>query len=152
MLNPSAPTSFKTEATDLTSFSRFSVTTVSKRCVGDQHYVCVVNPDQQNPERVGGFPVEIDVEEGENDAGDNIFDDDDPDSGCVPTTSKVRSEIRSGTSTKEAELMPVCKPVGGHQLVDVNKRQKKVDRQLSSIVRRHWRLFLKCPTFSAAET
>ena len=29
----------------------------SERCVGDQHYVCVVNPDQQNPERVRGFPV-----------------------------------------------------------------------------------------------
>ena len=28
----------------------------SERCVGDQHYVCVVNPDQQNPERVRGFP------------------------------------------------------------------------------------------------
>ena len=37
----------------------------SERCVGDQHYVCVVNPDQPNPERVRGFPVEIDVEEGE---------------------------------------------------------------------------------------
>ena len=35
----------------------------SERCVGDQHYVCVVNPDQQNPERVRGFPVDIDVEE-----------------------------------------------------------------------------------------
>ena len=58
----------------------------SERCVGDQHYVCVVNPDQQNPERVRGFPVEIDVEEGENDAGENIFDDDDLDSGAVPTT------------------------------------------------------------------
>ena len=45
----------------------------SERCVGDQHYVCVVNPDQQNPERVRGFPVEIDVEEGKNDAGENIF-------------------------------------------------------------------------------
>ena len=33
-----------------------------------------------------GFPVEIDVEEGENDAGENIFDDDDLDSGAVPTT------------------------------------------------------------------
>ena len=55
----------------------------SERGVGDQHYVCVVNPDQQNPERVRGFPVEIDVEEGENDAGENIFDDDD-DSGNVP--------------------------------------------------------------------
>eukprot|EP00434_Breviolum_minutum_P046566 symbB.v1.2.042222.t1/scaffold9502.1/size3051/1 len=41
----------------------------SERCVGDQHYVCVVNPDQPNPERVRGFPVEIDVEEGEHDAG-----------------------------------------------------------------------------------
>ena len=36
--------------------------------------------------RVRGFPVEIDVEEGENDAGENIFDDDDRDSGYVPTT------------------------------------------------------------------
>ena len=56
----------------------------SERCVGDQHYVCVVNPDQQNPERVRGFPVEVDVEEGEHDAGENIFGDDD--SGYVPTT------------------------------------------------------------------
>ena len=42
-----------------------------------------MNPDQQNSERVRGFPVEIDVEEGEHDAGENIFDDndsgDDPD-------------------------------------------------------------------------
>ena len=45
----------------------------SERCVGDQHYVCVVNPDQQKPERVRGFPVEIDVEEGENDAGEKHF-------------------------------------------------------------------------------
>ena len=45
----------------------------SERCVGDQHYVCVVNPDQQNPERVRGFPVEIDVEEGENDAGETFL-------------------------------------------------------------------------------
>ena len=45
-----------------------------------------MNPDQQNPERVRGFPVEIDVEEGGNDAGENIFDDDDRDSGYVPTT------------------------------------------------------------------
>ena len=43
-----------------------------------------MNPDQQNPERVRGFPVEIDVEEGENDAGENIFDDDDDfESGAV---------------------------------------------------------------------
>ena len=49
----------------------------SEKCVGDQHYVCV-NPDQQNPERVRGF--------GGNDAGENIFDDDDHDSGSVPTT------------------------------------------------------------------
>ena len=55
----------------------------SERCVGDQHYVCVVNPDQPNPERVRGFPVEIDVEEGEHDAGENILGDD---SGYVPTT------------------------------------------------------------------
>ena len=45
--------------------------------VYSEHYVCVVNPDQQNPERVRGFPVEIDVEEGEHDAGENIFGDDD---------------------------------------------------------------------------
>ena len=65
---------------------------------------CVVNPDQQNPERVRGFPVEIDVEEGENDAGENIFDDDDLDSGAVPTTPpKSDQGIRSGTSTKEAQ-------------------------------------------------
>ena len=31
-----------------------------------------MNPDQQNPERVRGFPVESDVEEGGNDAGENI--------------------------------------------------------------------------------
>ena len=49
--------------------------------VGDQHYVCVVNP-----ERVRGFPVEINLEEGENDADENVFDDDDLDSGAVPTT------------------------------------------------------------------
>ena len=53
----------------------------SERCVGDQHYVCVVNPDQPNPVR--GFPVEIDVEEGEHDASENILDDD---SGYVSTT------------------------------------------------------------------
>ena len=35
----------------------------SERCVGDQHYVCVVNPDQQNPERVRGFPVELDAQQ-----------------------------------------------------------------------------------------
>ena len=48
--------------------------------VGDQHYVCVVNP-----ERVRGFPVEINLEEGENDADENVFDDE-LDSGAVPTT------------------------------------------------------------------
>ena len=48
--------------------------------VGDQHYVCVVNP-----ERVRGFPVEINLEERENDADENVFDDD-LDSGAVPTT------------------------------------------------------------------
>ena len=48
--------------------------------VGDQRYVCVVNP-----ERVRGFPVEINLEEGENDADENVFDDD-LDSGAVPTT------------------------------------------------------------------
>ena len=48
--------------------------------VGDQHYVCVVNP-----ERVRGFPVEINLEEGEDDADENVFDDE-LDSGAVPTT------------------------------------------------------------------
>ena len=48
--------------------------------VGNQHYVCVVNP-----ERVRGFPVEINLEEGENDADENVFDDE-LDSGAVPTT------------------------------------------------------------------
>ena len=55
----------------------------SERCVGDQHYVCVVNSNQPNSERVRGSPVEISVEEGEHDAGENILDDD---SGYVPTT------------------------------------------------------------------
>ena len=41
---------------------------------------------------MSGFPVEIDVEEGENDAGENIFDDDD--SGYVPTTLHLQSQIR----------------------------------------------------------
>ena len=45
--------------------------------VGDQHYVCVVNP-----ERVRGFPVEINLEEGENDAGGE--DSDDPNQRNVP--------------------------------------------------------------------
>ena len=54
--------------------------------VGDQHYVCVVNP-----ERVRGFPVEINLEEGENDADENVFDDE-LDSGAVPTT--LQSQIR----------------------------------------------------------
>ena len=44
----------------------------SERCVGDQRYVCVLNPDQQKPERVRDFPVEIDVEEGE-DAGETFL-------------------------------------------------------------------------------
>ena len=71
----------------------------SERCVGDQHYVCVVNPDQQNPERVRGFPVEIDVEEGENDAGENIFDDDDLDSGAV-LSIHLQSQIRDPIGNK----------------------------------------------------
>ena len=161
----------------------------SERCVGDQHYVCVVNPGQQNPERVRGFPVEIDVEKGENDAGENIFDDDDLDSGYVPTTPPKSDQgsdreqapkrprdvaadervapglvirmirmIRMGriptipfngtsqnwretfcfstragdTGPTTVAVMPVCKPVGGHQLVAGSRRQKKVDRQLNS--------------------
>ena len=75
----------------------------SERCVGDQHYVCVVNPDQQNPERVRGFPVEIDVEEGENDAGENIFDDDDRDSGYVPTTPPKSDQ---GSDREQAPKRP----------------------------------------------
>ena len=56
--------------------------------VDNQHYVCVVNP-----ERVRGFPVEINLEEGENnaeglndDADEDIFDEAERDSGYVPTT------------------------------------------------------------------
>ena len=60
--------------------------------VGDQHYVCVVNP-----ERVRGFPVEINLEEGENDADENVFDDDLGQWGSSHYTSKVRSGIRPGT-------------------------------------------------------
>ena len=55
---------------------------------GDQHYVCVVNP-----ERVRGFPVEINLEEGENDAeglnedaDENVLDEAENGSGYVPTT------------------------------------------------------------------
>ena len=69
----------------------------------DQHYVCVVNPDQQNPERVRGFPVEIDVEEGGNDAGENIFDDDDFDSGAVPTTPEKSDQ---GSDREQAPKRP----------------------------------------------
>ena len=73
----------------------------SERCVGDQHYVCVVNPDQQNPERVRGFPVEIDVEEGEHDAGENILGDDD--SGYVPTTPPKSDQ---GSDREQAPKRP----------------------------------------------
>ena len=55
---------------------------------GDQHYVHVVNP-----ERVRGFPVEIDLEEGENnpeglndDENENVLDEAEVESGYVPTT------------------------------------------------------------------
>ena len=157
----------------------------SERCVGDQHYVCVVNPDQPNLERVRGFPVEIDVEEGEHDAGENILGDD---SGMFPL--HLQSQIRDlivnrhqrdlemwlmrellqvqvirmtrmirtvrirmillnrtsqnwretfcfnmraeGTGPTTVGVTPACKLVGGLQLVDVNKRQKKVDRPLST--------------------
>ena len=60
------------------------------RDVEDQHYVCVVNPDQPNPERVRRFSVKIDVEEGEHDAGENILADD---SGYVPT-APLKSDQR----------------------------------------------------------
>ena len=72
----------------------------SERCVGDQHYVCVVNPDQPNPERVRGFPVKIDVEEGEHDAGENILDDD---SGYVPTTPPKSDQ---GSDREQAPKRP----------------------------------------------
>ena len=64
------------------------------KSVGDQHYLCVVNP-----ERVRGFPVEINLEEGENDADENVFDDD-LDSGTVPTTppkSDQGSDLEPGS-------------------------------------------------------
>ena len=55
---------------------------------GDQHYVCVVNP-----EGVRGFPVEINLEEGENaadglhdDVDENVLDEAENGSGYVPTT------------------------------------------------------------------
>ena len=55
---------------------------------GDQHYVHVVNP-----ERVRGFPVEINLEEGENnpeglndDGNENVLDEAEVQSGYVPTT------------------------------------------------------------------
>ena len=56
--------------------------------VRDQHYVCVVNP-----ERVRGFPVEINLEEGEDnaegvndDVDENVLDEAEIGSGYVPTT------------------------------------------------------------------
>ena len=55
---------------------------------GDQHYVHVVNP-----ERVRGFPVEINLEEGESnpeglndDVNGNVLDEAEVESGYVPTT------------------------------------------------------------------
>ena len=55
---------------------------------GDQHYVHVVNP-----ERVRGFPVEINLEEGESnpeglndDGNENVLDEAEAGSGYVPTT------------------------------------------------------------------
>ena len=55
---------------------------------GDQHYVHVVSP-----ERVRGFPVEINLEEGENDpegmnddGNENVLDEAEVQSGYVPTT------------------------------------------------------------------
>ena len=58
--------------------------------VGDQHYVCVVNP-----ERMRGFPVEINLEERENDADENVFDDE-LDSGAVPTTPPKSDQDPTG--------------------------------------------------------
>ena len=49
-----------------------------------------------------GFPVEI-VEEGENDAGENIFDDDDRDSGYVPTTPPKSDQ---GSDREQAPKRP----------------------------------------------
>ena len=62
-----------------------------------------MNPDQQNPERVRGFPVEIDVEERGNDAGENIFDDDDRDSGYVLTTPPKSDQ---GSDREQAPKRP----------------------------------------------
>ena len=56
-----------------------------------------------NPERVRGFPVEINLEEGENDADENVFDDD-LDSGAVPTTppkSDQGSDREPGSRDRE---------------------------------------------------
>ena len=69
-----------------------------------------------------------------NDPDDPDGDDsDDPAQRNIPELEGTLFQHESrGTGPTTVGVTPVCKPVGGHQLVDVNKRQKKVDRQLSS--------------------
>ena len=71
--------------------------------VGDQYYVCVVKP-----EKVRGFPVEINLEEGEDnaegvndDVDENVLDEAEIGSGYVPTTPPKSSGIRPGTTSEE---------------------------------------------------
>ena len=128
--------------------------------VGDQHYVCVVNP-----ERVRGFPVEINLEEGENDADENVFDDD-LDSGAVPTTPPKSDQVRmirmnrtiwgvrirtirinaifpnlkgifcismsaKATGLMTRVVMPVCRQEDEHQRGVGNRNPKRVVKQLN---------------------
>ena len=115
-----------------------------------------MNLDQQNPERVRGFLVEIDVEEGEHDAGENIFDDDDDhDSGYVPTTppksdqgSDLEPAPKRPRNVAEEKVAPGPANVRMTRMVRIRtiqingtsqnwgnllfQHQEKVDRQLSS--------------------
>ena len=72
---------------------------------GDQHYVHVVNP-----ERVRGFPVEIDLEEGGNNPeglndgeNENVLDEAEVESGYVPTTPPKSDQ---GSDREPAEKRP----------------------------------------------
>ena len=72
---------------------------------GDQHYVCVVNP-----ERVRGFPVEINLEEGENhaeglndDVDENVLDEAEDEGGYVPTTPPKSDQ---GSDREQPEKRP----------------------------------------------
>ena len=82
---------------------------------GDQHCVHVVNP-----ERVRGFPVKVNLEEGENnpeglndDGNENVLDEAEVQSGCVPTTppksdqgsDREQPGKRPGSSAEE-KLVP----------------------------------------------